>query len=103
MCEPSGAQRGVFSVLSPPTSSFGGPEPSAGTTQMSALRLPVATSVVVRTNATCRAVGRQLRIGDAHRAEQIVDGHGPRRERRRGRGAAAAGGRRGRALVIPTL
>src|SRR6185436_18603391 len=49
---PSGDHRGEFSVFSPPTSSFGAPEPSAGTAQMSALRLPVGTSVIVRTNTT---------------------------------------------------
>src|SRR5262249_20231841 len=49
---PSGDQRGEFSVLSPPTSSVDAPDPSDGTTQMSALRFPVATSVVVVTYAT---------------------------------------------------
>src|SRR4051812_1970993 len=49
---PSGDHRGVFSDLSPPIRRRGGAEPSAGTTQMSALRLPLATSVVVRTKAT---------------------------------------------------
>src|SRR5436190_17534053 len=56
-CEPSGSQRGVFSLLSPPTSSRGAADPSAGTIQMSAFRLPVATSVVVRTNSTWRPSG----------------------------------------------
>src|SRR5204863_8123192 len=51
-CLPSGAQRGVFSVLPPPINSVGAELPSAATTQMSAFRAPLATSVVVRTNAT---------------------------------------------------
>src|SRR4051812_21987366 len=54
---PSGSQRGVFSVLSVAINAFGGDAPSAATTQMSVLRLPVATSVVVRVNATVRPSG----------------------------------------------
>jgi hypothetical protein len=53
MCDPSGSQRGVDSLLSPPISSRGAVRPSAGTIQMSAFLLPLATSVVVRTNTTC--------------------------------------------------
>ena len=34
--------------------------------------------VVVRTNATVRAVGRERRLGDADRRDQVVDGHRPR-------------------------
>src|SRR4029078_2333629 len=49
---PSGENRGVLSVLLPAISSFDGPDPSAGTIQMSALRSPDFTFVVVRTKLT---------------------------------------------------
>ncbi len=49
---PSGEKRGALSAFSCRVRARGGAEPSAGTSQTSALRLPAARSVVVRTNAT---------------------------------------------------
>src|SRR5207248_10962979 len=98
MWRPSGAQRGVSSLLPPAMSCRGGPEPSAGTTQMSALRVPLVRSVVVRTNATSLpsgdscgsetriapirsviAIGRAAAHGDAIARNAAVDA--PTRDR----------------------
>src|SRR5262245_23615694 len=54
---PSGENRGLFSFFGPAIVDDGCPEPSAGTDQMSALRVPLDRSVVVRTNTTVRPSG----------------------------------------------
>ncbi len=54
---PLGRNRGESSLLGLWISGLGGADPSAGTTQMSGLRLPEARSVVVRTNKTRRWSG----------------------------------------------
>ena len=77
---PSGAQRGVFSLFSPPMSSRGArravgrDDPDVGVT--------LAGRDIGRRphERHLRAVGRHLRIGDADGAEQILEGHRPLRE-----------------------
>src|SRR5215510_4526814 len=54
---PSGVNRGVFSLLSPPISCLGGVEPSEGTIQMSGFLRPLSRAVVVRVNKTCLPSG----------------------------------------------
>src|SRR3954447_8053276 len=54
---PSARKRGVSSPPGPAISGRGRLEPSAATTQMSAFRLPVTGSVVVRTKTTRRPSG----------------------------------------------
>ena len=54
---PSGKNRGELSFFSPPMNSVGGADPSAGTTQISALRRPDSSAVVVRTKSTRRPSG----------------------------------------------